>query len=329
MTPLRPRSVVLLCSAALLALEVAGIAAYKLGLRAAPGPRALAVTAGLLAISLLAAAIEASVRTARGPRRLSAVAEAIAAAGMLAVVAGGLANWTRGLQGFVLLSEREPVRLLRTEDLADFEAGPLADRRELDVTIALARLELVPAAGGAGFAARSRVRVLDATGIEAGMEIAPGRAARHGTLVFRQGAFGFSPHIVVAGARGTVLDAFVPFRTIREGPDGIAFLGDLEVSAERLRIRAAVTLADLNDDMKGHPQLELSVEHDGRAIGSGTLSPGEFADLKEGYRIGFAGLRRWAEIDFSRRTYPIPILAGLAAFLLGLGTAVVARWRGR
>lgn len=305
---------------------IAYLTALKLGW-APMNPRAFAALVALLAVALIAVAADALRRAATGRRRVLAMAEATVAGGLLAIASGGLLNWSLGLQGFVVLSEREPVRLSRTADLEGFEAGPFADQRELAVTIALARLELAPATGG-GFSARSRLRILDTGGNEAGLEIAPGRAARHGTLVFRQGAFGFSPRIVVMKGERVALDTFVPFRTIREGPEGIAFVGDLEISAEKLRIRGAVALEDLNDDMKGHPRLELSVERDGARLGAGRLIPGEFAEAGEGYRIGFAGLRRWAEIDFSRKTYPVPILAGLAAFLLGGALAVVARWRG-
>ncbi len=133
--------------------------------------------------------------------------------------------------------------------------------------------------------------------------------------------------MVVLKGKETILDTFVPFRTIREGPDGIAFVGEFEIAREKLLVRGAVTLENLNDDMKGHPKLEVSVARAGAAIGEGTLAPGNFADLGDGYRIGFAGLRRWAEIDFSRRTYAAPILAGLVLFLAGAMLWPLAAWR--
>ena len=57
------------------------------------------------------------------------------------------------------------------------------------------------------------------------------------------------------------------------------------------------------------------MRRDGQVLGAGKLRPGEFADLEGGYRVGFAGLKKWAEIDISRRNYPGPILwgAGVAA----------------
>ena len=42
-----------------------------------------------------------------------------------------------------------------------------------------------------------------------------------------------------------------------------------------------------------------------------------FADLDGGYRVGFSGLKNWAEIDISRRNYPGPILWGGAMALAG------------
>ncbi len=319
------RSLVRLTTLGLLVAAVAYLALFKLG-RVRPSPAALAALVSALGAALLAGFVLAASRAVRGPRRIAGAAEALAAAGLLTVAGGGLVNWALGVQGFVVLPEREPVRLSRTAELGAFEAGPLADRRELDVTMALARVQLVPA-GRQGFSVRSQLRVMGADAKEVGLEIAPGLVARHGALVFRQGAFGFSPHVVVEREGRRVFDTFVPFNTFREGPDGIAFVGDFEITAERLRLRGAVNLDGLDERMKGHPRLELSVERDGKPLGSGSMKPGEVAEIGAGYRIGFLGLRRWSEIDFSRRTYPIPILAGLAAFAFGVALWPLASWR--
>jgi hypothetical protein len=92
-------------------------------------------------------------------------------------------------------------------------------------------------------------------------------------------------------------------------------------------VSGAVTLENLNDDMKGHPTLELAVERDGAAVGAGKLRPGEYAALSDGSRIAFAGLQRWSEIDFSRRTYPLPMSAGAVLLAIGLLVWPVAVWR--
>ena len=67
----------------------------------------------------------------------------------------------------------------------------------------------------------------------------------------------------------------------------------------------------------------------GEPLGQGTLLPGHFADLDEGFRVGFVDLKRWSEIDVSRRNYGEPVLgAGLVA-VLGVLIWPLAAWRGR
>jgi len=85
--------------------------------------------------------------------------------------------------------------------------------------------------------------------------------------------------VVVLKGKETLLDTFVPFRTIREGPDGIAFVGEFEIAREKLLVRGAVTLENLNDDMKGHPKLEVSV-----ARGEGEEAHRRVPDRDEGDR---------------------------------------------
>jgi hypothetical protein len=145
--------------------------------------------------------------------------------------------------------------------------------------------------------------------------------------MFRQGAFGFAPRVVVLQGDRVALDEDVPFRTVREGPQGIAFVRDFEIEKEKLTVRAVLTLEDLNDEMKGHPRLEMRVERDGKPFAVGTLKPGEFAAAPEDYRLGFAGLKRWSEIDFSRRTYDLPVRIALGVMVAGLLLWPVAAWR--
>ncbi|HET9554257.1 MAG TPA: hypothetical protein VFP50_14915, partial [Anaeromyxobacteraceae bacterium] len=252
---------------------------------------------------------------------------ALVAAGLTAMAAGGLANWAYGMQGFVLLHERQPVRL-GPATLESFTCGPLADLRELDLTLALARLRF-RAAGREGFKPRSELRLLDAAGEEEGLAVEVGRAAAHRDLWLHQGAFGFSPHLVVAAGGKAVLDEYVPFRTVVDGKGGVAFAGELTVAAARLALRGTITLDDLDDEMRGHPTLELELSEGGGPPRRVALKPGEMADLEGRLRVGFTGLRRWAEIDVSRRTYRAPVLAGGALLALGALTWGLAAWRGR
>ena len=51
--------------------------------------------------------------------------------------------------------------------------------------------------------------------------------------------------------------------------------------------------------------------------------------IEEGYRIGFAGLEKWSEVDVSRRTYGGAVLAGAALALAGAVLWPIAAWRSR
>lgn len=292
----------------------------------APRPILLAAVASLAGLAALLMVAMVVARTLRGERRIAGVGEALLAAGVLTAGAAGFANWALGIQGVVLAFEREPVRLSRAADLTGFDPGPLADLREMDVTVALARLELA-GAGARGFRAVSHLKLLGDAGEEIGLAVERGKATRFRALLLRQGAFGFAPRIVVVKNGREVLDVAVPFRTVREGRDGVSFVGEFEIGAERLDFQGAVTLDDLNDEMKGHPLLELRAQRDGRPLGAGKLRPGESAALEDGYSIAFAGLKRWSEIDFARRTYPIPMLAGAVLAAIGALLWPLAAWR--
>jgi hypothetical protein len=313
---------------ALLAAALAWLAAMKTGrVPVRPGSFALLVGALLLTVgAVLALAVRRSLPA--GPGRPFAVAEALAAAGLLLVGGGGLANWLLGYQGFVVVLEREPVRLSRAEQLNAFEAGPLGRLHDLDLTIGLARLALT-SNGPGQFSARSRLKVLDASGVERAVELAPGAAARIGSLVLRQGAFGFCPRITVTVDGKTVHDGLVFFRTLREGPDGLAFVGELDLAGPKLRLDGVVTLENLDGEMRGHPSLQLTVRRDGGPVRAVGLQPGKATEVVPGVVVSFTGLRRWAEIDFSRRTYALPIWLGLG--MLGasalLGTLALVRAR--
>jgi hypothetical protein len=320
-----------LLAALLVASWVALLVATKVGWIPSR-PSWLAVIAGAAGVALAVVIVGGVRRLIRGPRRGAALAECLVAGGFLVAMGGGLVNWARGYQGFVAVGEKEPVRLAETARLDAFHAGPLANRKELELTLALARLRL-EAAGTGGFTPVSRLKILDKKGEEVGLDVSFAKAATYRTIFFRQGAFGFAPRIVLRkGMRPVpVLDTEVPFRTVREGADGIAFTADFEISAERLLVHAALTLEDLNDDMKGHPRLEVEVERIpdpiGGSLGRGKLKPGEFAQLEDGYELGFVGLQRWSEIDFARRPQPLPMFAGIGLAALGLVLWPIAAWR--
>lgn len=322
-----PQVVVRLATGVLFAASWTYLAGFRGGWAGAR-PEVLAALVAALCLSAAAMLTLALRAAAAGPRRLSSTAEAMAALGLLLAAGGGFVNWARDVQGAVVLFERQPVRLADSASLEASSRGPLADARDLDVTVALARLELEPAGAAGGFRAVSRLRFLDATGEEEGLTVARGAVARRGALVLRQGAFGFAPRILVARGGQTLLDTHVPFRSVREGEEGISFLGSFEIERERLTFQAALTLQELSDEMKGHPRLEIAVLRDGQALGRGTLAPGEVAEV-EGLRIGFYGLQRWSEIDFSRVTHRWPVLAGAALLGLGLLAWPVAAWRRR
>ena len=111
-------------------------------------------------------------------------------------------------------------------------------RRRLNLTIAVAHVTLEPVGPG-GFRAVTRLKVLDRAGSEEGISVSRSTAAAYRSLVFHQGAFGFAPKLYIVKDGRTLLDTFVPFRTVREGPDGASFLGDFEITGGRSRCSAA------------------------------------------------------------------------------------------
>jgi hypothetical protein len=124
---------------------------------------------------------------------------------------------------------------------------------------------------------------------------------------------------VITKSGEAVFDRHVPFTTVaRDDGRTLSFDGALTIEKERLAVRGAISLDSLDDELRGHPRLGLRVERDGRPFGEGELEVGHFAKLQDGYAIGFAGMKKWSEIDISRRNYPEPILAGAGLMLAGL-----------
>ncbi len=310
-------------AACLLVGSAAYLVAVRRGYLGAAYVPLVALPAALLVVAAILLAL-ASRAALRGPRRAASAAEAVTAASAMGVLAAGLHALATGFHGAVLVMERTPVNLA-SDDLAGLTAGPLSDRRERDVTVALARLQLA-GVGPDGFRAVSKVQVLPAGGDEHGISLTQGKGARVGKLIFNQGVFGFAPRILVTQGGATLLDANVPFRTVRESAGELAFVEDFEVSSAGLVLHGAITLEDLNDDMKGHPRLQLAVERQGAPLGVGTLRPGEAVDLGD-LRIRFAGLQRWSEILFRRDRDTRPVVALVVASAVGALGWAVAAWR--
>jgi len=258
-------------------------------------------------------------------RMLSALGEIVLIIGILTALGGGLANWLLSLQGYVVLGQREAVPLHGGSHLQQFEAGPLARIEETHLVLSLRKLELVPV-GADSYFPRSLlvVRRLDEQPVE--MTVTPSESGAFHDLRFYQGAFGFAPRIVLLKGEQPVFDEAVPFTTERPGPTGPSFRGLFSIARERLEIEGTIDLASLDEGMRGHATLRLELRRNGTVLGRGSLMPGHFAEIGEEYRVGFAGLEKWSEIDISRRDYGYIVKLGAALILLGAVLWPVAVW---
>lgn len=281
-----------------------------------PGP--FAALAGVVVVLLC---VDLVLRGWRVARRALALAPGLCGlawrAGVLVSLVGGFAAWAFGLQGFVVLTEGVSLPVAGAAHLMGFEAGPLANTAELGHFLKLEKLDLV-ARGPSSFSPMSSLRYEGAGQPAWRGSVEPGRPAFLGALRFQQGTFGFAPNIVIDHAGRRVFSEVVPFTTARGDDRAPSFDGAFEVEGERLLVEGTVSLDQLDAEMKGHAELLLHISQDGRPLGRGSLKPGEFADLDGGYRVGFVGLKRWSEIDLSRNTSPLPILAGAGLAALGL-----------
>lgn len=257
--------------------------------------------------------------------RARTAATALFAAGVVLVSAGGLANWTLSLQGMVILNELEAVPLTGGSHLQRIEAGALSRADEIDLTLQLERVELLPVEGG--FVASSRLRILERGQQPEIVTVSRGDSAAFRSLRFHQGAFGFSPRIVITRHGETLFDRHVPFTTRARDGRQLAYVGRFEVEAHDLQVSGALDLRSLDERMRGHERVGLTLHSSGKVIGSGELDMGHFARLSDGYAIGFAGLRKWSEIDLSRRNYPAPIFAGVALWAAGAIAAIARKLR--
>lgn len=289
----------------------------------------LAALAGAVIVSMLGRLLVVPWSIRAGRRKAGpAIGECLLVTGVLVALGAGSANWMLGLQGFVVLNEGDAIPLHGGSHLQQFDGGPLARIEEMHVTLALEELILQPAGPGL-FYPESHLRVQRDAAQPENVVVSPRASGSAGRLRFHQGAFGFAPRIVILKEEEEIFDRVVPFTTRREGLAGLSFAGTFTIEGERLAVEGSVDLDSLDAGMRGHATLALAVTHDGAPIGRGSLMPGHFADLEQGYRIGFAGLKKWSEIDISRRTYGGAVIAGAALALGGALVWPVTAWRSR
>lgn len=294
------------------AVLVVGFAATLAAMRAGAigvHPAILTSICALLLVTLIAHAVTAE-----------RIAVKFLLAGLVLVFGGGLANWLFSLQGYVILTERDAVPLAATSHLQAFDAGPLSNPNELAAMLQLEACELRPASDG--FYPESRLRLLAVKQRDAFL-VTPSKGASRGTLRFHQGAFGFAPRIVITRNDRTIFDRIVPFTTGEPSRGVLTFDGAFRTQG--ILVRAAIDASTLDERMKGHVKLGVDVSRDGRLLGRGELFPGHFADLADGYRIGFVGLKKWSEVDVSRRNYAEPMFAGALLALAGAGASLFRR----
>ena len=310
-----------------LLLAVADWVALRRG-AAGHSPAVLALLVSVVLICLAGRAlILGRALIARTGRRLGRASELALTAGVMLALAAGMANWLLRLQGTMILNEREVVPLHGGTALEVFETGVLSRLEEMGLSLALDELELVATAGESFYPASS-LRVWREGERPRRLRVTPHQRGVFGSLRFHQGAFGFAPRIVLLRGGETLFDRVVPFLSERRGRSGLSFDGRFTVEREDLRVEGSVDLATLDEAMRGHATLVLALSRGGAPLGRGTLQPGHFADLDDGYRIGFAGLDRWSEIVISRRNYGRLVLAGGALALVGGLFWPLAAWRG-
>ena len=287
-------------------------------------PWVLAVLALTWLATLIIPLGAASKRVWLGPDgRGQALGRVLFLAGILAALGGGLLNWARALQGFVVLYEAEALPLHQGSHLQEFVPGPLSSIEEMDMVLLLEELELVPT-GPDSFYPRSHLVVERMGDAPEKFVVGSRQSGSVGSLRFFQGSFGFAPRIVIREGDDTIFDELVPFETERKGARGVSFAGEVVVEAKGFEVKGALSLPK---GISGHGTLDLAVMRDGSLLGRGSLEPGHFAELEGGYQVGFAGLPMWSEIDIARRNYRSIVLAGAGLAVLGSIFWPVAAWR--
>jgi hypothetical protein len=254
---------------------------------------------------------------------LEAVGRALVISGLVVMFGSGVVNWLWSLQGYVVLREADAVPLHGGSHMRAFEAGPLSKLSTLDVTLQLEEVTLMPTPEG-GVYPRSRLRLQGGDGELTVLDVSPRQVAPYGDLVFYQGAFGFAPRIVIVREDRTVFDEVVPFMTqIHDRDSYLSFEEAFVIEREGLEVWGGVDLRSLDETVRGHAMLVVSVRRGEQPLGQGRLSLGHFAEIGGEYRIGFAGLERWSEIDFSRRSSRRQVQWGFGLLLIGLSVLVL------
>ena len=180
---------------ALLVGTVAYFWAFKSG-RAPVSPTVFGTMIGLVCIGLLIELVWTVWDLKQGrDRKVTAAGRLVVVIGLLLVGGGGFTNWLFSLQGFMVVTEGEIRPLFQGENLTEFEAGLLADPTEMDITLALREVELLP--GGAGtFFPESVLEVVRGHEEPTLLKLSGATQAKFGSLFFHGGAFGFAPRIV-------------------------------------------------------------------------------------------------------------------------------------
>ncbi|HSN15924.1 MAG TPA: hypothetical protein VLT61_14930, partial [Anaeromyxobacteraceae bacterium] len=308
-------------AACLLLAALAWVLVRRVGLLPPAAGAVLAMGAALAA----SAVFVQDLRALRSKRRWSVVGSGLLFGGIAFAGGAGMVGWARSIQGYLLLAEGEPSPVSTVEDLQKHWGGPLGSVAELRGTVLLDRLLLEPV--GRGFEPVSHVVARTEDGAERRVDVSPARPGVVGGLHLYQGAFGFAPRIVVKKGARTLFEGHVPFRTRLLERRAVAFDGEVDVPEEGLHVTGEVDLSTLDERMRGHPTLLLRVEKGGRELGGGALTPGHFADVGEGYAIGYAGMRRWSEVDVRRAGMARWVRAGLLASAAGLLLWLIATWR--
>ncbi|WP_242393098.1 hypothetical protein [Anaeromyxobacter oryzisoli] len=281
--------------------------------------------AALAAAGALACAVQRLV--AEGGRRAAAAGEAAAMAGLLVIIGVGFANWLFDYRGLLLLTEGEQVLLGPERHLRDVTAGPLGRVGGLSGTLELAKVELRPSPDG-GFVPASRLLLAtDAPARRREIVVAPGQPGRGSGAIFQQGAFGFVPRIIVQRRGKTLFDQPVQLESRRDDARGISFEASIPLQDQQAELKLAVDLSRLDERMKGHPVLGVALRRGEETIGAGELLPGHGATMKDGWQVGFGGMKMWSEIDLRRHDFHVAALLGLLTTAVGLCVWVVARWR--